>query len=1354
MYPDTNYYYFMKRTILTFLLVFCTLIVTAGKPLSFAKYQVEEGLSHNTVWCVLQDSYGFMWFGTRDGLNCFDGKNFRIYRNDAKNSFSLGNNYVRALFEDEEHNLWIGTNKGLYIFNRKTETFSFFSERTEDGVLISSNVNKIIKSNNGDIWIATLGQGIFIYQPAKDILVQNTQYTSFVWNLLKTPSGNILATSRENGVIYFDKSGRYLRSFIPNDRNNIDVEALCYHNNTLWFGMGADGFYKLDLKTGRIESINKANQAVTVSNIRKIFPYSKDELWVGGDNGLYLYSIKTNIFTRIDDPSNPKSLSDQSIYDIFRDREGGLWVSTYFGGVNYLPKNSKPFEHYFPLYKSGSLTGKAISQFCEDKTGNIWIATEDGGLNYFNTKTLKTEDYSSLSTKNNFTYHNIHSLMLDGEKLWIGTFSRGIDVLDLKTKTLTNYKHSRFDTKSICDNAIYALYKDSRGDIWVGTAWGLSKFNRSDNSFTLVSEIGGMAHIFDIKEDSRGFLWFATYNTGVFRLNPYSGNWKHFTHIIGDPNSIVGNNVISLFEDNRHTMWFGTEGNGLCYFDNKLLSFVPFDPENNILPNPVIYSIEQDEFSNFWIASNAGLVRINPYTKKNPTVFTKTDGLQSNQFNFRSSLKAKDGKLYFGGINGFNAFFPKTFTENKYVPIVRISDFRLFNKSITMNDEDSPLKGPIYELKKLKLKYNQNTFSFSFVSMSYQAPDKNQFIYKMDGVDKNWISVENGKNTAYYTNLSPGTYTFRVKGTNNDGVWSKEEAVLKVRILPPFWKSWVALLLYFALIVFAIIQLFKWWRSQLSREHNERLKEYHVQQEKESYLSKINFFTNLAHEIRTPLTLIKLPLDRIISSGDGNTETKKYLSTIDKNADYLLNLINQLLDFRKTEEVEFKLHPINCTINELARDNFGRFKLTAQIKGIEFELLVPDVDLISAVDPEAFSKIISNLLSNALKYAKSKIGLKLKVFDNHFELSIYDDGKGILEVEKNRIFDFFYQTENSEKGTGIGLAFARTLTEKHNGTLEQFNNEKGGSTFIISIPIKTVNQTDKTSALTQILDEYPLYSSPLTETENIIQNSLNTVHLLLVEDNTELLHLTADYLKDFYQVHLACNGKEALTVVVDETIDIIVSDIMMPEMDGYQLCEAIKSDTNYCHIPIILLTAKTTIEAKIQGLEYGSDAYLEKPFSLEHLRTQINNLLHSRQQLRDLFASSPLLPNTDIAVTQKDKDFVERLNVAIESHLQDINFSIDTLSEILFMSRSNFYRKIKSISGMSPNDYLKMIRLKKAAELLLKQEYRINEVYEQVGFSSSSYFAKCFKEQFSILPRDFVLNAGRVEPTTKKTDTI
>jgi len=1342
----------MKKALLALLIIFCIFNAKASRSLPFVKYQVENGLSHNTVWCVLQDSYDFMWFGTSDGLNCFDGKNFRIFRSNSKDRSSLGNNFVQSLFEDDQHNIWVGTNKGMYFFDRKTESFSFFSQKTEDGVLISSNVNKIIKSNTGNIWIATLGQGIFIYNPKTKVLVQNSMYSSFVWSLQKTPNGNIFATSRLDGLICFDKNGKYLRSYVPVNRvnglSNIEITALCYQNNALWFNVGTYGFYKLDLKTGQMKSVAEENSSSVVSNIRSIFPFSKNQLWVGGDNGLYLFDQLTEQFSRIDDPTNQKSLTDQSVYDIARDREGGMWVSTYFGGVNYLPKNLKPFEHYYPQYQSGSISGKAISQFCEDADGNIWIATEDGGLNYLNTKTKKVETYKHLNSKNSISYHNIHSLLLDKNKLWIGTFSRGIDIFDLKTKTFRNYQHRRDDSKSVCDNAIYTLFRDRSGEIYVGTAWGLCIYNRDSDSFTIVDEIGPMAHIFNMLEDSRGYLWVATYNAGVFRLNPKTKKWNHYTHNPNDPNdpkSVSGNSVISLFEDMRHNMWFGTEDGGLCSFNYKSETFTVFDSENKLLPNPVIYAIEQDEFGNFWIACNAGLVRINPYTKKNRMLFTKADGLQSNQFNFRSSLRTHDGKMYFGGINGFNAFYPKDFTENRFVPKVRIIDFRLFNKRVNVTDEGSPLTAPIYNLQNLILKYNQNTFSLSFAALSFQAPDKNQYTYLMEGVDKNWNVVENENNMASYTNLPSGKYTFRVKGSNNDGLWNQEETVITIRILPPFWRSGWAYFLYLIIFLGTLYWLYRRWIMRLSRISDEQIKGFREKQEKESYLSKIKFFTNISHEIRTPLSLIKLPLERIISSGDGTDKTKDFLATMNKNTDYLLNLINQLLDFRKTEETEFHLHINICNVSELLRDLFVRFRDTAAINNINFEIILPADDLKIGIDREAFNKIVSNLLSNSLKYASSKVEMKLLVNDIHFEVRISDDGKGISNIEKKKIFDLFYQSDHSEKGTGIGLALAKALTEKHDGTLKYENNEWAGSTFVISIPISNRKLSETSNKNSEIVLVDTDYNKHLREEQPEKQKSEKDIKLLLVEDNAELLKLTADYMQDFYQVYLASDGQEALNVLSEQNINIVVSDVMMPVMDGYQLCEAIKSDALYCHIPIVLLTAKTNVESKIMGLEFGSDAYLEKPFSLEHLRTQVNNLLNSRQRLRELFATSPKLSSVEIAISNKDKVYVERLNEEIEKHLLDVNFSIDTLSEFMNMSRSNFYRKIKSISGMSPNDYLKTIRLKKAAELLLSQEFRINEVYEQAGFSSSSYFAKCFKEQFGMLPRDFVVKATKGE---------
>ena len=1343
----------MKKALLLIIIICCVTAVKAARSLPFLKYQVENGLSHNTVWCVLQDSYDFMWYGTSDGLNFFDGKNFRIFRSNSQDKNSIGNNFIQSLYEDEQHNIWVGTNRGLYFFERKTESFSFFAEKTEDGVLISSNVSKIIKSKTGEFWFATLGQGVFVYNPKSKVLTQNSAYSSFVESLLQTPDGNVFATSRQNGLICFNAKGKYLRSYIPfsaNGLNNIEISALCYHNNTLWFNVGTYGFYKLDIRNGLMKSVVDDVVSSSVSNVRCIFPYSANQLWVGGDNGLYVFDLTTERFFRLDDPQNPKSLTDQSICDIARDREGGMWVSTYFGGVNYLSKDSKPFEHYFPQYQAGSISGKAISQFCEDASGNIWIATEDGGLNYFNPITKKSVVYKPAGAKNSISYHNIHSLLLDQNKLWIGTFSRGIDVLDLKTGGFKNYQHRRDDSKSVCDNAIYALQRTSQGDIYVGTAWGLSKYDRISDSFSIVDAVGPMVHVFNMLEDSKGYLWVATYNAGVFRLNLKTNKWDNYTHDPNNYRSVSGNSVIALFEDVRHTMWFGTEGGGLCSFDDKSGKFTTFDPDGKLLPNPVIYAIQQDEFENFWIASNAGLVRINPYTKKNRLLFTKADGLQSNQFNFRSSLRARDGKMYFGGINGFNAFYPKDFTQNSYVPKVRIVDFRLFNKRVNVTDDNSPLTAPVYDSEEIRLKYNQNTFSVSFAALSYQSPEKNQYMYMLEGADKTWNVVENGNNTASYTNLAPGKYILRVKGSNNDGLWNEEETVLEIRVLPPFWKSGFAYFLYLIVLLAISYWFYKRWLHRLGKANEERIKGYREKQERESYLSKINFFTNISHEIRTPLSLIKLPLEQIILSGDGDEKTKGFLATMNKNTDYLLNLINQLLDFRKTEESEYQLYIKLYSINDLLKDAYERFKNAIELKDLAFTISMPESDLKSGVDKDAFNKIVSNLLSNALKYANTAIGIKLVTFDKHFEIQISDDGKGISELEKKKIFDVFYQADNSESGTGIGLALAKSLVEKHNGSLICQRNESGGSTFIISMPVADVVSNDSPKMPKDIILADTEYNKHMRADVSEMLATDNKQKLLLVEDNEELIKLTADYLRNYYQIFTAHNGQEALYILAEENIDIVVSDVMMPVMDGYQLCEAIKTDPQNCHIPIVLLTAKTNIESKITGLEHGSDAYLEKPFSLEHLRMQVANLLNNRQKLRELFASSPLLASVEIAVSKKDQAYIEKLNSEIEKHLLDVNFSIDTLSDFMNMSRSNFYRKIKSISGMSPNDYLKTIRLKKAAELLLSQDYRINEVYEQAGFSSSSYFAKCFKEQFGMLPREFVMKATKKDPPTEK----
>ncbi|MBN2765293.1 MAG: response regulator [Paludibacteraceae bacterium] len=1328
----------MKKAFITILFSLISLHLVLGASLQFVKYQVENGLSHNTVWCSLQDSYDFMWFGTSDGLNCFDGKSFRTFRYDAANQNSLGNNFVLSLYEDQSGDIWVGTQKGLYRFDRKNERFTSFSFATEDGVYVSSPVNSILKTNNGFLWLATQGQGIFIFDEKNKTLLQNSAHTHFVAALTQSPDGKIYASSRHDGLICFNKEGKYLTSYY--NENNLlspqqtEINAISYHVGAVWFNTGTYGFCRLDPVTGKIKSYR--DRLTSVSNIKCIYPYSENKLWLGGDNGLYEFDIQTENINRIDQPSDPHSLSDHSIYHISSDREKGIWICTYLGGINYLSGNQKPFEHYYPENKNSSLQAKAISQFCEDEDGNIWIGSEDGGLHFLNTRTKEFENYKPTGNANSLSYHNIHTLMLDGDKLWIGTSSRGIDVYDRKTGKFKNYQHRRDNNQTICDNSINSIYKTRNNTILIGTSWGLSQYNSTEDNFSIIGELGNMVHVFDIHEDYAGDLWIATYNAGVFRRKEGSQKWENYTNSANDSSSICSNSIITIFEDKQHNIWFGSEGAGMCRFERDKNNFVAYQAVNKLIKNPVIYSIEQDKKANFWIGTNAGLIFINPTGAGHPMVYNKSDGLQSNQFNFRSSLKTKNGKMYFGGINGFSAFVPEEINPNNYVPSVRYVSLKLLNKNTKISDSQTNKDFLLFEKESVKLKYNENSFTVSFAALSFQAPEKNSYVYKLEGLDNNWIYTENGNNTVTFNNLPSGKYNLHIKGSNNDGLWNENATTLHINILPPFWETKFAYLVYFLILSAFAYWSYKRWLRRLQLKNEELIRSHRERQEKDNYLSKINFFTNISHEIRTPLTLIKLPLERILSSGDGNEDTRNHLKTINKNTEYLLNLINQLLDFRKTEQTEFTLHKEQLNIRELLIAIRERYVQAAALKDLNIVLQMPDEEITNCIDKEAFNKIISNLLSNAMKYAKKEITIVLNADSENLSISVADDGPGINESERSKIFDVFYQTNHSEPGTGIGLTLARSLTEKHGGQLHLVKNEKGGATFIITLGIE--NNCGETYASTEI--KVAEYVGTATEVRKNQENNAEDkkANILLAEDNADLLELTYSFLSQYYVVSKVTNGKEALAKLSEQNFDVVVSDIMMPEMDGYQLCEAIKTENQYSHIPVVLLTAKTNVESKISGLEHGSDAYIEKPFSLEHLYSQIENLIHSRQKLKELFAGTPLLAAVEIAVSKKDKAYIDKLNEEIEKHMLDVNFSIDTLAEVMNMSRSNFYRKIKSISGMSPNDYLKTIRLKKAAELLLSQEYRINEVYEQAGFSSSSYFAKCFKEQFGMLPREFV----------------
>ncbi len=1332
---------FLKLAVYILANLFILSLQSPGNNLTFRKYQVNNGLSENTVQAILQDRQGFLWFGTKDGLNRFDGKEYRIFRNNPRNPGSIGNNFVRSIYEDTDGKLWIGTDNRIFIYNPVTEHFYPFEIKTAAGVSINSAVTAICAENENIIWFGTMTQGAFCYTKDSGKLEQFTENDDFnslnsnlVWRIYKDLSETIWIGTR-GGLSRFNRETRNFQKYTPSGSLYVagDNEILSIHEDAdgeLWLGTWSGGLFKMDKQTQTFSCFFDKSKTPYITKIRAISGYEKNRLLIGSDDGLYLMEKSTGAIQRVDDPGDPSSLSDQNVYSIYNDREGGIWIGTYFGGVNYLSANRNAIEHHYPGFSDSYLSGKAVSQFCEDEKGNLWIATEDGGLNYFDVQKKQFRKIKPQKTGNGLSYHNLHSLVLDGDNLWIGTFSSGIDVLNVKTNTFRNYRFDSNNKNSIDDNCVFSIYKKKNTDIFVGTPFGLSRFNRAENNFERIVEV--RSFVYDMQEDSHGLFWVTTYGDGVFQYNPVTKQWKNYVHDDKSTKSLNFNKVIDVFVDDKQRLWFATEGRGICKYNYETDDFTTID-ESKGLPNNVAYGILDDKYGNIWVSTNMGITKINPETFEMKT-YTKEDGLQSNQFNYRSSYKARNGMFYFGGINGFNAFHPDNLKDNNYVPPVVISAFEVLDEENPF-EPDSLLKTAINRDKKITLKYNQASFRIGFVSMSYQAVEKNQYSCIMEGLEDKWRSVGN-QNSLIFSNLEPGEYTFRVKGSNNDGVWNETGDYLQIEILPPFWKSNVAFMFYGLLFLSGLFLVIRTIVRNSQKRHKQKIEEIKIEKEKELYDSKISFFTNIAHEIRTPVSLIKAPLENIVNSQQCPPEAKENLQVIERNTEKLLILVNQLLDFRKIEENQYRLSFMETNVNDFLNDIYMSFKATGNRNNIALTLFLPSKPVIANIDKDALNKVISNLLSNALKFAAQKIEIHLSENKKAgtLEIRITDDGPGIEEEMREKVFEPFFQIANSEKlsksnGTGIGLSLARQLVDRHSGKI-LIDDKTENCCFVVQIPTN----------LPVSPEELVIEDEPAATIKSIHQNHHHPdkMYLLVVEDNEELQNFIEKNLKKDFNVFVANNGEEALEILEELLIDLVVSDIVMPGIDGLELTRLIKQNEQYSHIPVILLSAKTNISTKIEGLEHGADIYIEKPFSLVYLKAQISSLIENRMRVLDKFSKSPFISYGTIANNKRDEEFIQRINAEIEKNILDVDFSIEKLANNLSMSRSNLQRKIKGISGMAPNDYIRVYRLKKAADLMMKEDYRINEICYIVGFNSGSYFAKCFQKQFGVLPKDFV----------------
>lgn len=1321
-----------------FLLVFYTSNLLSQEYLNFhfKKIQVDDGLSESAVYCIMQDMKGFMWFGTKDGLNRYDGYNFRIFRNNPNDTRSLGNNFIRCIAESDINILYVGTDVGLYIMNTIDESFYKVTTKTDKGIDVTSAVNALYVEKSGKVWIGSMTQGVFVYDPKEKTLkaVELEKYhlgQNAAWSIICDQSGTIWVGTRL-GLLRYNTNTEKLEaienvfSVQDNSKNEI-LSILDDSKGNLWLGTWDDGMRLYNKQTNEYTSFYGIDsKTYYITHVRSIFQYTDKSLLIGSDDGLYLFTPDRQLIKRIDVPQLSNSLGDQNIYSIAKDKENGIWIGTYFGGVNYLNTSLINIETYYPDVVRGLLSGKAVSQFCEDDAGNMWIATEDGGVNYFDTKTKK------ITQPIKTTYHNTHALLLDDDNLWIGTFSRGVDIYNTRTKSLTNLRFSAKNENTLNDDCIFSLYKTKKGEIYVGTPVGLNLYNKESRSFTRIPEAAGF--IYDMKEDDYGNLWVATYGQGALRLDLNNNKWINYDTIQSRNNPIVDSKLTGIYIDNQKRVLFSSEGRGIFIYDYKTDNFKNIS-EIDGLPNNVVYGILDDPFGNLWVSSNKGLACFNISNPADSKLYNKADGLQSNQFNYKSSYKTRDGKFYFGGVNGFNSFYPKDLSEskNRIVPSIEITQINLLDNSD--HELEKEIQTNLNKKQKIELPYNKSSFTISYISLSYISQAKNQYAYKLEGVDTEWNYAGNNKSVTYVS-LSPGKYRFKVKASNNDGLWNEQGTEIEIEILPPFWLSLPAKLFYLLISLLAVYLTASYYLKKAKRKQQQHLENFKNEQETLAFKSKIEFFTTIAHEIRTPLSLISAPLEEVIASGEGSAQTHQNLSIIDKNCDRLTILINQLLDFRKMDSTKYIINPERIDLRHHINELVERFRKTAQNKKIDFEVQMPaDADLHVVSDEDALTKIVGNLLTNALKFTKDKIVLKLEAHgDQSYSISVEDNGRGIADNHKDLIFDPFYQVQKGDEnvGTGIGLSLVKHLSEILKANIEVKNGSSGGTAFTF-----TFSDIQKEPQVRKEETEDNLPEEDLTAAKN------KTEMILVVDDNPEMILFIKNCIQNQYTVDTALNATEALTMMEEKSYDLIISDIMMPGIDGITFTKKIKADLNYSHIPVILLSAKTENAAKVEGLLSGADVFIEKPFSTSYLKAQISSLIENRKVMLDAFNRSPLASYSTLVTNKSDELFLSNLNEEIEKHLSDETFSVESLTDILSISRSNLQRKLKSISGVTPGDYLRNYRLKRACKLLLETDMRINEVAFFVGFNSASYFTKAFFKCYQMSPKEFINKMGK-----------
>jgi signal transduction histidine kinase/ligand-binding sensor domain-containing protein/DNA-binding response OmpR family regulator len=1353
-------------------------IIAYSQEVSFKHLSINEGLSQNAVFAILQDSKGFMWFGTKDGLNRYDGYSFTVYQHNSFDPTSISDNYISSLFEDSRGIIWIGTvSGGLNCLHRETETFEripFNPTSLEN--FNSSGILSIAEDSTGNIWVGTR-EGLFrlsfqkgkilkgnykqfVRQPGNENSLSNNVISALyldskgtLW--IGTENGlNKYDTEKENFVRYniYTKNPKAPASSFDRSVNSIYESR----SGELWLGT-LSGIVKFERRNGNYKLFPHHYEIFRYGwgNITQIIEDNTGKFWLATPGGLMRFEPVTHLFDYFkNDPFNFRSISYNSISSAYVDNTGILWFGTSGMGINFYDPKANRFSTFVSKKDPSSrVTGFSVTTVLDDDNDFVWIGT--AVLSRWNRKTGEVKSYeTSSNTPDDFGNSSASSIIKSSErKIWLAT-SEGLYRYDPSTEKARQYKFNPADSLGLPQKQVYTVFEDNEGNIWIATENFLCRLiNIEKGIFQHFRYQPGPAYNEQVRpviyQDRQGIFWLGT-KDGLIRFNLQTQSFKIYRNDPNKPSTLNNNLIKSICADPVQPdkiLWIGTAGGGLNRFNIDEETFTYFT-ENQGLPNNVVYGILPDRKGNLWLSTNKGLSKFNPSrgTFRNYDVL---DGLQSNEFNTGAYYLSKRGEMFFGGINGLNYFFPDEIKDNPYNPDIVFTNLKIRDRYIFCKDNTAILQKTISETEQIILSYDDDVITFEFAALDYSAPEKNQYAYKLENFNEDWI-YSGSVRTATYTNLSPGEYIFRVKGSNNDGIWNEKGIALTVIVAPPWWGTWWAYILYGLLFLSGLYWIRRYELNRIKLKNQLKLEKVETDTLRNLDQVKSHFFANISHEFRTPLTLILGQVESVMSSNIENKEKGK-LQVANRNARRLLTLINQLLDLSKIESGSMKLKAEQHNIVSFLKSLFYSFESLAESKKItlRFESELENIPVV--FDPDKMEKVFYNLVSNAFKFtsANGEIKVSTKIIDSStVEIKVKDHGIGIPADRLSYIFNRFYQVDSSStrehEGTGIGLALTKELVELHKGKIT-VNSKVGEETeFIINLPLGDL-KIEKEQIVEFPADKFSLINSndsEITETHHESGNLHPASEdkkeiILIVEDNSDVRAYIHEQLENDYKVIEARNGEEGILKAQDEIPDLIITDVMMPKMNGYQFSRQIRGDEKTSHIPIIMLTAKAGLDDKLEGLETGIDAYLTKPFSAKELKVRVKNLISQREQLRKRFSKSIVIKPSEVSAVSVDQIFLEKTIKIIEKHFEDEKFNVDKLAEEVYMSVSQLNRKLNALIGQPPGNLIRSLRLQRAADLLKQNAGSVAEICYKVGFNDHAYFSRAFKKQFGCSPSDY-----------------